>query len=357
MWSKRLICLLFSCISLSVLAAEVPRWAQGYMDVESFLAFLHAEGSGGGNQFASLSVWGIMLVALLGGVAMNLTPCILPMIPINIMIIGRSVKSGVWYGLGMALASGLLGLFAALFSFAFGAIQGHPLFNLCVAGVFIWLGLGMVGVVSIDGRKWWVRRGGGAFMMGALSALLAGACVAPMLIGVLLWTATLSARGEVWALSLPFIFGLGMGLPWPFVGAGLSILPRPGAWMKIVNRLFAVVLFGFALWYLRLAWIGFGWGAREGGDESIEESGVIAATPATFEGVASKLPRPILVDCWASWCKNCEAMERTTLRSRRVQEALKGFSVIKLQAEKIEELRALRGFEGVMGLPAYIILE
>ena len=323
--------------------------AQGYMGVEEFLAFLNGSAEGG---LGSLGGWAIALI-FLGGMAMNLTPCVLPMIPINVAIIGKSVARGAWYGLGMAMAYGVMGIFAAVGGMAFGEIQGRPVFNFVVAGVFLFLALAMSGVVVMDFGKWRGRLRGGAFWMGVGAAVLAGACVAPMLVAVLVWTAALYARGVVWALGLPFVFGLGMGAPWPFVGAGLRILPRPGRWMKGVKGAFVGVLVGMAAWY---GWIGWR-GVRGGAADLAREEGVYRATVEDFERVVAGLKRPILVDCWATWCKNCAAMERTTLKDARVQKELKKYSIIKLQAEKVGNLRKIEGFEGVMGLPAYLILK
>ena len=54
----------------------------------------------------------------------------------------------------------------------------------------------------------------------------------------------LSAQGNHIALALPFVLGLGMALPWPFAGAGMQVLPKPGAWMKTVNKIFGLVVLG-----------------------------------------------------------------------------------------------------------------
>ena len=337
------------------------RLAEGFMNVEDFLAFLTAaNGAAGAEPFAGMAWGGILAAAFLGGLAMNLTPCVLPMVPINLMIIGKSAKRGALYGLGIALAYGAMGVLAAVGGLAFGKIQANPYFNVAIAAIFVALGLSLMGVFAIDfsrARKMGAHRepnGFFAFFMGVVGAVLAGACVAPILIAVLLLTAKLYADGNVFALGLPFVLGLGMGAPWPFAGAGLKVLPKPGAWMTKVNKLFGLLVFCFAAWYGYLAVRACGALEPDGLAE-----GVTSATPATIAEVLASAKRPVLVDCWASWCKNCAAMERTTLRNERVVETLKemDFTVIKLQAEDIRALKAVKGFEGVLGLPAFVVFQ
>lgn len=348
------------------------RLAEGFMGVEEFLAFLTAGADAAGAEpFAGMALGGILAAAFLGGLAMNLTPCVLPMVPINLMIIGKSAMRGALYGLGIALAYGVMGVLAAVGGLAFGKIQANPWFNGVIAALFVALGLSLMGVFAIDfsrGRKMGANRtanGLFAFAMGVVSAVLAGACVAPVLIAVLLLTAKLYAEGSVFALGLPFVLGLGMGAPWPFAGAGLKVLPKPGAWMTWVNKLFGVLVFCFAAWYGFLAWTGFrGKSAADGAAATAAPAEPAAAKTAGVIRVASPkelnldgLKRPILVDCWATWCKNCTAMERKTLKDPQVVEALKGFTVIRLQAEDIDELLALPDFANIHGLPAFVIFE
>ncbi len=359
--------LTFALIGFAACAAcaadSPPRLAQGLMDAEAFLSFLNAE-SGAAEATAEVSPltahlaaggWlTVLVLILLGGLAMNLTPCVLPMIPINLAIIGKSAARGTWYGLGITVAYGILGVLAAVGGLAFGEIQGSPWFNAGVSVVFVVLALSLLDAFFIDLSRFRGRFKGGAFLMGMLSAVLAGACVAPVLIAVLLLTADLFAKGNRLALALPFVMGLGMALPWPLVGAGLHILPKPGRWMKGVNRLFAIALLCFAAWYGRLAWLGFAGGGHAASGAA---DGTIAATPKTVERILAEVPHPVLVDCWATWCKNCAAMERTTLADPRVRKALERFTVIRLQSEDMAELRALPAFSSVLGLPAFLIFE
>ena len=85
--------------------------------------------------------------------------------------------------------------------------------------------------------------------MGAVAALLAGACVAPVVIQVVLFSSNLYATGTTIALALPFFLGIGMALPWPIAGAGLAALPKPGMWMVRVKQAFGVVILATAAYY------------------------------------------------------------------------------------------------------------
>ena len=330
------------------------RIAQGYMRAEEFIAFLE------GKQVDSLAghgFWVMLLLVLLGGLAMNLTPCVLPMVPINLMIIGRSAKRGLAYGVGIALAYGLLGVGASVGGLAFGDIQGSPWFNAAVAFVFVALALALFDVFFIDlsgFRRTAVRDSekgmGFAFGMGAMSAVLAGACVAPVLISVLLLTTDLVAKGNRVAVLLPFVMGVGMALPWPFAGAGMKVLPKPGAWMKGVNRVFGIIVLGFAAYYGQLAIRGWT------GANAVYGKVRNEVRLQDLEKVVADRKGPLLIDCWATWCKNCSAMD-VVMADEKVKRALEPFEVVRVQAEDISELRKVKGFESIKGLPAFVIFE
>ena len=188
---------------LSVMAAledfEVLGSTGGYLGTEAFLDFMAASesGEGGGGWFEGRGPLAILLLILVGGLALNLTPCVLPMIPINLAIIGAGAKAGSRlrgfalggaYGAAMALVYGGLGLVVILTAGSFGTINSSPWFNVGIAALFVVLGLAMFDVLAIDFSRLQSRFAGGggragsflvAFGMGAVAALLAGACVAP----------------------------------------------------------------------------------------------------------------------------------------------------------------------------------
>jgi thiol:disulfide interchange protein len=307
----------------------------------------------------------MVLAILLGGLALNLTPCVLPMIPINIAIIGagaqggsraRGFAMGGLYGLGIALAYGGLGVVVVLTGAKFGALNSSPIFNLGIAVLFAVMAAAMFGWINVDFSRFQTGFGGGrsgqrggamaAFALGAVAALLAGACVAPVLISVLVLATDLQAKGNAMGLALPFLLGAGMALPWPFAGAGLAFLPKPGLWMEKVKFGFGILIVGFALWY--------GWtGVR------LLRSGS-GSTTADFEAaLAAAGARPVLVDFWATWCKNCHKMETTTFKDPRVVAELKRFHVVKFQAENPRDtgVKAVMNRFGAIGLPTYVLLK
>lgn len=357
----------------------------GYVPARDFLDFLQGaesrkEGSAAKPQsrLVGRGFLATVFLILLGGLALNLTPCVLPMIPINIAIIGAGARAGsrargfvvgVSYGSGIAAAYGALGLAALLGGSKFGALNSSPWFNVGVAVLFTALALAMLDVFLIDLSRFQGGRtagtGGliGAFVMGALSAFLAGACVAPIVLSVLVLAADLCGRGNLLGLFLPFLLGIGMGSIWPFVGAGLSLLPRPGAWMEWVKRVFAALVLLAALYYGYTAFDLFR--TRM----SASRAKVEAAMKPSVEGgwlvslqealaQAEKDRRPVFIDIWASWCKNCLAMEATTFKAPEVQARLRAFVKVKYRAEEPgrSPAKELLDYFGAPGLPAYAIL-
>lgn len=340
----------------------------GYMDAAEFLRFL--SGTESRDYFSGKSMLAVILLVILGGLGLNLTPCVLPMIPINLAIVGagmnaKSKWSGFYrggvYALGMALAYGLLGLFAILTGAQFGTLNSNPWFNFAIAAIFAILAMSMFGLFNIDLSRFGGRiPAAGAdkgrliavFLLGATTALLAGACVAPIVIAVLVYAARLYADGNNFAILLPLLLGLGMALPWPLAGAGFAIMPRPGAWMTKIKYLFAVLITAFAGYYAYLGYNMLPVTGKGGADRQLPQLN------AALERAADER-RGIVIDFWASWCKSCLQMNATTLRDNDVVEALKPRVFIKFQAEDLSEphTRAVLEHYQVPGLPTFIILE
>jgi cytochrome c biogenesis protein CcdA len=354
----------------------------GYLGRADFLEFVrNAErGVQPKGLFEGRGPLAILLIVFLGGLALNLTPCVLPMIPINLAIIGAGAQAGsrtrgFWlgsaYGLAMAVVYGVLGLVVILTAGTFGTINASPWFNLGIALLFVVLALAMFDVLIIDFSKYSSRfavseSGRGtflvAFAMGAVSALLAGACVAPVVIQVVLFSSNLYAAGTTAALALPFFLGIGMAVPWPIAGAGLAALPKPGAWMVRVKQAFGVVILATAVYYGYQAYALFSSRFVDAGEvtSSVEEKLKAGWHASLGEGleVAARERKPVLIDLWATWCKNCLTMDKTTLANAEVTTALAGYVKIKVQAEHPDAPPAKDVMQrlGAIGLPTYAIL-
>jgi len=232
--------------------------------------------------------------------------------------------------------------------------------------------LAMFDLVSVDLSRFQSKSPGGAagskskfivaYTMGTVAALLAGACVAPVVISVLLQATTLHAKGVTVGLLLPFLLGLGMGLPWPFAGAGLSFLPKPGKWMMRVKYGFGVLIIFFGAYYGQLAFGLFRSDAQfvaragEVGDD--DSHAKFTAELANALQAAQADGKPVFVDFWASWCKNCSAMEHTTFSAPAVKRSLAGYHEVRLQAERPNQAPAkdVLDYFKVMGLPSYVVL-
>ncbi len=216
------------------------------------------------------------LVALpalfLGGVLTSLTPCVYPMIPITAAIVGgqsadgkpqpkwRPVALTLTYVAGLAMVYSALGVFAGVTGTIFGSVSTNPWLYFAMANVLLLAALSMLDVIPVRLPSFVMERAAnlgtagrfsGAFGMGAMSGLVAAPCSAPVMAAVLTWvTATKSAMlGFVYLLT----FSLGMCALLVVVGVstgGLARLPRAGAWMLIVKKVFALVMLGAAEYYL-----------------------------------------------------------------------------------------------------------
>lgn len=303
-----------------------------------------------------------LLAAFLSGLLLNLSPCVLPLLPIQILILGmgagaggrwRGALRGTVYGLSMAFAYGALGFAVASSGAFFGTLQSTRAFNIAMAALFVLLALAMLGVFHLDFSRG--RSGAtqplplaGLVAAGATAALLAGACVAPAVLGVMLYAAESYAAGNATALALPLALGLGMALPWPFAGAGLSFLPKPGRWMVAVKWFFAIVALAMSVRY-----ISFAAGGRKVPADVVD---VADFDEAYYAAIRSG--RPVVLDFFASWCASCSEMERKTFTAPEVMELLGKCEFLRVQTEDPleEDAAVLLASFGVRGFPAIVVV-
>ena len=214
------------------------------------------------------SFWAIVLGFFGAGLLLAFTPCVLPMIPILSGIVvggrevatrGRALMLSITYVLGMAITYAGAGVAAGLSGAMLAAALQNPWVLGSFAVLFVVLACSMFGMFELQlpsALQSWLTersnhlRGGrlvGVFVMGILSALIVGPCVAPPLAGALLFIAE---RGEV-VLGGSALFAMALGMGVPLIGVGLSagtLLPKTGPWMQSVKNFFGVVLLGVAIW-------------------------------------------------------------------------------------------------------------
>ena len=237
--------------------------------------------------------------------------------------------------------------------------------------LFVVLALAMFDVIVIDFSRFQSRLQIGnnekgsflaAFGMGAVAALLAGACVAPVVIQVILFSSDLYAAGTTVALLLPFCLGIGMALPWPMAGAGLSFLPKPGTWTVRVKHAFGFFILATAAYYGYVAygifenrWVDAG-AVASSVEEKLEE-GWYASMSEGLEAARAE-DKLVLVDMWATWCKNCLTMDQTTFKDPDVAAKLDAYVKIKFQAEdpSSSPAKEIMNRFSAIGLPTYAIL-
>ena len=222
------------------------------------------------DRFSSSPASSIALL-FVAGVLTSFTPCVYPMIPITAAIVGgtsmgaapprsRVILLTLAYVVGLAAVYASLGLLAGLTGTLFGSVSSNPWLYFLMANVLIVSALAMVDVIPVRLPASIMQRAAtagsgerlaGAFVMGAMSGLVAAPCSAPVMAAVLTWvTVTKSA-----ALGFVYLFVFSLGMCTLLVVVGLSSgsvarLPRAGVWMVWVKRVFAILMLGAAEFYL-----------------------------------------------------------------------------------------------------------
>lgn len=217
-----------------------------------------------------VQLWMAIGLALLGGLVLNLMPCVLPVLSLKIVGLAHSGESaqrarshGLWYTAGVvasfAVIGGLvLGLRAAGQAIGWGFQLQHPVFVAALFYVMLALGLSMSNVFTLGGSVGKLGSLGqkdgavGDFFTGVLACVVASPCVAPFMGSALAYALTAQ-----WWIGLSVFVALGVGLAAPFLLIGFvpklaQWLPKPGAWMNTLKKVLAVPMYLTAAW---LAWI------------------------------------------------------------------------------------------------------
>ena len=209
-----------------------------------------------------------LLFSFLAGLLTSFTPCSYPMIPITIGFIGsRTAKSkkrgfilAFFYVFGLAIVYSLLGVIAALTGKMFGAFTQHPIVYFIIANICIVFGLAMLEVFHLPSPKFFdkltVKNLPGSeilssIILGGSSAIVISTCTTPVL-GVLL--AFVAGKGNLLlGMSMLFVFAYGLGALVIVLGTftGLLVsLPRSGPWLRIVQKIFGIVMIGAGEYFL-----------------------------------------------------------------------------------------------------------
>ena len=374
----------------------------------------------------------ILPLFFLLGLGLSFTPCVLPMVPILSSIIvgegartsrGRGLMLSVVYALGVALVYTALGVAAGLIGEGLAATLQNPWVLSLFALLLIGLSLSMFGFYELQVPASWQTaltrisggQGGGkligVFIMGAISALIVGPCVAAPLAGALLYIS--QSRDVFIGGSALFSMAVGMSVPLLLIGASAgALLPRAGRWMEGVKRFFGVLMLATALWMVMpvlpgtaavagWALLGLGYGAylvsgQQGGWVSkgigvvalilgglqlvsVSTGGRDALAPLAqlggttqpkleFRSIKSEAEldavlaqtggKPVMLDFYADWCVSCIEMEKGTYTDPAVRAALANFTLLKadVTANNADDKALLKRFT-LFGPPGIIFYD
>ncbi|WP_071057732.1 protein-disulfide reductase DsbD [Pelistega sp. MC2] len=381
------------------------------------------------------SLWHMLAVAFLLGLALSFTPCVLPMLPILLsLVVGsqkqqqsrfHSLRLTLLYVLGTSIVYTLLGIIAA----SIGAALANWIQNPWVLGIFalflVIFGIAMFGAYNMQMpasvqtklnnivNKLPAGQGGAALLMGMISALICGPCVAAPLAGVLLF---ISQTGDIVKGGLIlFLLAWGQGVSLILLGSSSgALLPKAGAWMDSVKKVCGLLLFAAALWmiapllpnwlpmllwaalaiafayvigtfrgykpfpnfttlllklvgWLAVIWaillvIGFGIGSRSVLHPlAVQETTLSHVkferihTLSELKQILASTDKPIILDFYADWCVSCVEMEKFTFPNANVQTLLKNFRLLQVDVTKNtkDDRELLKAFQ-LFGPPGII---
>ncbi len=356
------------------------------------------------------------LALLVGGLLLNLTPCVFPMLGVTVSIFGarrqeplpRVLTHATLYVLGICVMYSSLGVVAALTGGLFGAALQNMWVNVGIGALMVALSLSMFGLYELQPPQWMLQKLGGSasasfagtFMAGLGVGIIAAPCVGPFVVAVLAMIA--QKQSPLFGFQTMFTLSLGLGAPYLLLGTFSNLLqklPRSGDWMVWVKAVFGVILAGVGTFYAMLAlaprlspwvapavmiagglylgWIertrgrgpGFRWFKRAFGSLTAAAGVAIVLTtptrgiefqPASEDALraAAARGRPVILEFSADWCVPCHELERATFSDRAVIAASREFATFKVDLTRYDspESEAWRRNWNVPGVPAVIFI-
>lgn len=360
--------------------------------------------------------WGYPVTLLwiaLVGVALNLTPCVYPLISVTVAFFGgrtgaeeaHTLRRALLYVLGICLTFSTLGVAAALTGSLFGSALQRPAVLCAIALVLVALAGSNFGLYQLRVPSPIMQRLGragegdlGVLFMGLTMGVVAAPCIGPAVLALLLFVG--AQQSVALGFALFFVLGLGLGAPYLALAAlagRLRALPRAGAWLGWVEHVFGFLLLGLALYFIApllpdavvraatavllvsaavvLGFLGpettapLRWTRRAGGIALVafalvgllgaETASPIAWVPFSDDALTHAIAtqRPVVVDFGAAWCIPCREMDRTTFRDPAVARVATDFVMFKVDVTNEDEhAAALTGRFGVAGVPTLLVL-